>query len=107
MSSGRARVPVPGAVVGVVIALCAILLLKWLAIVALVGWGLTLLLREAWRRHRGQTPPALDTGLDLLLPAPRPEAVAAPSEDCTWCGLVGGHRDLRGRLVRPRHAHTG
>ena len=95
MSSGRARVPVPGAVVGVVIALCAILLLKWLAIVALVGWGLTLFVREAWRRHRGTAPPALDAGLDLLLPEPRAEAVAvpaAPSEDCTWCGLAGGHR---------------
>ncbi|WP_018334229.1 hypothetical protein [Actinomycetospora chiangmaiensis] len=113
MSSGRVRVPVPGAVVGVVIALCAVLLLKWLAIVALVGWGLTLFVREAWRRHRGSAPPVLDAGLDLLLPAPRAEAVTAgpavsavPSEDCTWCGLVGGHRDLRGRLVRPRHAHV-
>lgn len=109
MSSGRVRVPVPGAVVGVVIALCAVLLLKWLAIVALVGWGLTLLVREAWRRHRGETPPALDAGLDLLLPAPREEAPVvpvAPDEDCTWCGLAGGHRDLRGRLVRPRHAHA-
>ncbi|MCD2190188.1 hypothetical protein [Actinomycetospora soli] len=107
MSSGRVRVPVPGAVVGVVIALCAVLLLKWLAIVALVGWGLTLLVRWAWRRHRGTPAPPLDAGLDLLLPAPRAEQGPAPaSEDCTWCGLVGGHRDLRGRLVRPRHAHA-
>lgn len=107
MSTGRVRVPVPGAVVGVVIALCAVLLLKWLAIVALVGWGLTLLVRWAWRRHRGAPVAPLDAGLDLLLPAPREEpAPRAESEDCTWCGLVGGHRDLRGRLVRPRHAHV-
>ncbi|WP_433800200.1 hypothetical protein [Actinomycetospora sp. CA-084318] len=110
MSSGRVRVPVPGAVVGVVIALCAVLLLKWLAIVALVGWGLTLLVRWAWRRQRGVAAPPLDAGLDLLLPAPREEPApvvgSAASEDCTWCGLVGGHRDLRGRLVRPRHAHV-
>jgi hypothetical protein len=106
VSPGRVRVPVPGAVVGVVIALCAVLLLKWLAIVALVGWGLTLAVRWAWRRHRGQAPPAFDAGLDLLVPAPRPAAVDVPSEDCTWCGLAGGHRDLRGRLVRPRHAHV-
>ncbi|MDL5155709.1 hypothetical protein [Actinomycetospora termitidis] len=108
MSSGRARIPVPGGVIGVVIALCAVLLLKWLAIVALVVCGLTLLARWAWRRHRGSVAgiaPATtsaDAGLDLVLPAPRPHA----ADDCTWCGLVGGHRDLRGRPVRPRHAHA-
>jgi hypothetical protein len=106
VSTGRVRVPVPGAVVGVVIALCAVLLLKWLAIVALVGWGAALLVRWAWRRHRGEAAPVLDAGLDVLLPAPRAEAPVLPDEDCTWCGLVGGHRDLRGRLVRPRHAHA-
>ena len=37
------------------------------------------------------------------VPAPRP----APSpDDCTWCGLAGGHRDVRGRLLRPRYVHT-
>ncbi|MEJ2868928.1 hypothetical protein WCD74_14240 [Actinomycetospora sp. OC33-EN08] len=110
MSSGRARIPVPGGVIGVVIALCAVLLLKWLAIVALVVCGLTLLARWGWRRRRAGAGPVVgtpgltgDVGLELLVPVPRP----APVDDCTWCGLAGGHRDLRGRPVRPRHAHVG
>lgn len=87
------------------IALCAVLLLKWLAVVALIACGLALTVRWVWRRHhpgasRFRQGPD-DAGLDLLLPAPR-EA----GDDCSWCGLRGGHRDVRGRLVRPRHAHA-
>jgi hypothetical protein len=102
--------------VGIVIALCAVLLLKWLAVVALVAWGATLLGRGLWRRRYRPlmlelepAPTIPDHGLDLLLPAPRPVSSAsggAHGEDCSWCGLAGGHQDLRGRPVRPRHAHA-
>jgi hypothetical protein len=103
--------------VGIVIALCAVLLLKWLAVVALIAWGVTVLARWLWRRHRrpltldDETAAAPDHGLDVLLPAPRPDAAGNPAagpdgEDCSWCGLGGGHRDLRGRPVRPRLAHA-
>ena len=81
---------------GIVIALCAVLLLKWLAVVALVVGGLVVLARWSWRRHRP------------LPPEPTAVTVAAPRRaepDCTWCGLAGGHRDGSGRPVRPRHAH--
>ncbi len=97
MSSSPLRVPVPSAPVGIVIALCAVLLLKWLAVVALVVGGLVVLARWLWRRHR----PALAA-------APAPVTVPAPRSaepDCSWCGLAGGHVDLRGRPVRPRHFH--
>ena len=82
------RVPVPSAPVGIVIALCAVLLLKWLAVVALIVGGLVVLTRWLWRRHRP------------LVPPPR-----SGEPDCSWCGLAGGHRDWSGRPVRPRHAH--
>ncbi len=101
----------------VVIALCAVLLLKWLAVVALIAWGATLVARWLWRRrYRPLTlelepaPTVPDLGLDLLLPAPRPVSAGpvqdGQGEDCSWCGLAGGHLDLRGRPVRPRHAHA-
>lgn len=95
---------------GTVIALCAVLLLKWLAVVALIAWGVTVLVRWLWRRrYRPLTPdagtaPAPDHGLGPVLPAPRPDEARAG--DCSWCGLAGGHRDLRGRPVRPRLAHA-
>jgi hypothetical protein len=82
--------------VGIVIALCAVLLLKWLAVVALVVGGLVVLARWFWRRHRPLAPePAAVT-----LPAPR-----YGEPDCTWCGLAGGHHDGLGRPLRPRHVH--
>jgi len=90
------RVPVPSAPVGIVIALCAVLLLKWLADVALVVGGLVVLARGLWRRHRPLAPePAAVT-----LPAPR-----GAEPDCGWCGLAGGHHDGFGRPVRPRYYH--
>jgi hypothetical protein len=90
------RVPVPSAPVGIVIALCAVLLLKWLAVVALVGGGLVVLARWLWRRHRPLGPePAVVTA-----PAPR-----SSEPDCSWCGLAGGHHDGYGRALRPRHVH--
>jgi hypothetical protein len=100
--------------VGIVIALCAVLLLKWLAVVALIACGATVLARWLWRRRYRpltldvETAPAVvgDHGLDLVLPAPRPDAAGSDGEDCSWCGLEGGHRDLRGRPVRPRLAHA-
>lgn len=104
VSPGSVRVPVPGAVAGTVIALCAVLLLKWLAVVALIACGLALTVRWLWRRHHpagSVTAGPDDAGLELVLPAPRENG-----DDCSWCGLRGGHRDLRGRLVRPRHAHA-
>ena len=99
MTSRPLRVPVPSAPVGIVIALCAVLLLKWLAVVALIVGGLVVLARWLWRRRRPLAPaPAADA--ILTLPAPRGGA-----PDCSWCGLAGGHRDWSGRPVRPRHAH--
>ncbi len=91
---------------GTVIALCAVLLLKWLAVVALVVTGLVVLARGLWRRRyrplalemEPAAPRAPEPG---LVPVPRPAA----DPDCSWCGLAGGHHDLLGRPVRPRHAH--
>lgn len=106
VSPGSVRVPVPSAVAGTVIALCAVLLLKWLAVVALIACGLALMVRWLWRRRHPATSGSTaavpdDAGIALLLPAPR-----EGGDDCSWCGLSGGHRDVRGRLVRPRHAHA-
>jgi hypothetical protein len=90
-------------VVGVIVALCAVLLLKWLALVALVAIGLFAFVRWA----RGERPvPVVEREIEVHadpVPAPRP---APSADDCTWCGLAGGHRDVRGRLLRPRHVHT-
>jgi cobalamin synthase len=93
--------------VGTVIALCAVLLLKWLAVVALVAGGLVVLARWLWRRRyvplalglEPAAPREAEHGL-VRLPAPRPEG-----PDCTWCGLAGGHHDALGRELRPRYAH--
>jgi hypothetical protein len=94
------RVPVPSAPVGIVIALCAVLLLKWLAVVALIVGGLVVLTRWLWRRHRPLVPRPAANEAPLTVPAPRSGEL-----DCSWCGLAGGHRDWSGRPVRPRHAH--
>ncbi|MDD7966749.1 hypothetical protein [Actinomycetospora lemnae] len=103
-------------VVGLLIAFCAVLLAKWLAVVALAALLLLVVLRLALRRVRrgvrarraGADEPAV---VALPTVAERPAAVPAPvtrvpGPTCSWCGLVGGHHDLRGRPVRPRHAHA-
>lgn len=103
----RVRAPLAPAsiVVGLLIALCALLLLKWLAVVALAALALGALV---WWARRDPTRPA------PLAPSPEPAwepepAPVAPrvatDDDCSWCGLPGGHRDLYGHLVRPRHVH--
>jgi len=105
---------VPSAVVGLVIALCALLLLKWLAVVALVVVSAALLGRWVWRRHRAPEPtrgrgddPGADVPVaDPVLPRRRVEAPRAPADDCSWCGLSGGHWAPDGARLRPRHAHT-
>jgi hypothetical protein len=79
-----------------VAAFCALLLAKWLALAALVALAIFLGLRQVLvgllRARRG--------------PADEDEtAENPPDEDCTWCGLAGGHHDSLGRPVRPRHAH--
>lgn len=84
---------------GTVTALCAVLLLKWLAVVALVAGGLVVLARWLWRRR--YRPLALE-----LEPAASREPGPAPADpDCSWCGLAGGHHDALGRTLRPRYAH--
>ena len=131
---GDARVTT--AVVGLLIAFCAVLLAKWLAVVALAALLLAVVLRLALRRgvaaFRGRRAPAADVAdpADPLLPVtdpaihrvvggafdrafaagPRRPAGVVPvttmGPPCSWCGLVGGHRDVEGRPVRPRHAHA-
>lgn len=99
------------AIVGLLIAFCAVLLAKWLAVVALAGLLLVVVLRFALlrvvRSVRGRRAPA---GLAVVAPdrgpVTGPQRVVVPMPDCSWCGLVGGHRDLRGQPVRPRHAHA-
>lgn len=101
-------------VVGLLIAFCALLLLKWLAVVALVALGLAALV---WWARRDPTAPrrpsprrAIAAGHDgsgFRGPVEPPRVFPAGSgvDDCTWCGLPGGHRDLKGRPTRPRHVH--
>jgi hypothetical protein len=95
------------AIVGLVVAFCALLLFKWLALVALAAVVLVGALRFAVRRavravrarraRRRQEPAE-------AVPAAVIAMTVAP--DCSWCGLHGGHRDVQGRPVRPRHAHA-
>jgi len=96
--------PVPGRALttstvaaALVAAFCALLLAKWLAIAAVAAFALFLGVRRLvvglLRARRG---PAEEDHH----PAEDPH-----DEDCTWCGLVGGHHDSLGRPVRPRHAH--
>ena len=119
-------------VIAVVVAFCAVLLLKWLALVAVAAVVLFVFVRWArggWDGDGAAVDPAAEqvgdgqvgvgqvgdgrpaparshrlpyTVDDVEVPTPRPSA----HDDCTWCGLRGGHRDDRGRLVRPRHAHA-
>lgn len=92
-SAGAAteRAPVAPAtlVATLLIALCALLLLKWIAVVALVALGLGALV---WWARRGPT-------------ASAPVPAVHYRDDCSWCGRAGGHRDGSGRLRRPRHVH--
>ncbi|MFC5141889.1 hypothetical protein ACFPK1_26895 [Actinomycetospora rhizophila] len=135
-------------IVGLLIAFCALLLAKWLAVVAIAALVLLAVLRFALRRivravrarrearasaavpttdGAGSSTgsgavPAAGSGAGTARPrsrqvtgragrvgrgtggsAPSP-AVAGPP--CSWCGLAGGHLDLHGRPVRPRHAHA-
>jgi Zn-dependent protease with chaperone function len=95
------------AIVGLVVAFCALLLVKWLALVALAALVLVGALRFAVRRTvravRARRAARADGAPDAV-PAAVIAMTAAP--DCSWCGLHGGHRDLHGRPVRPRHAHA-
>lgn len=99
------------AIVGLLIAFCAVLLAKWLAVVALAGLLLVVVLRFAFRRAarsvRARRAPAL-ASVEQPVPGPvtGPHKVVVPMPDCSWCGLVGGHRDFHGEPVRPRHAHA-
>jgi len=99
------------AVVGLLIALCALLLVKWLALLALASVALLALLRFALRRavrairaRRSARDPGVPTHPGAAPSAAVLAMTTAP--DCSWCGLRGGHVDMRGRPVRPRHAHA-
>ncbi|GAA4772472.1 hypothetical protein GCM10023200_01000 [Actinomycetospora chlora] len=95
------------AIVGLVVAFCALLLFKWLALVALAAVVLAGALRFAVRRTlravRARRAPRSAEPAEAV-PAAVIAMTVAP--DCSWCGLHGGHRDHRGRPVRPRHAHA-
>ncbi|WP_165825915.1 hypothetical protein [Actinomycetospora cinnamomea] len=110
-------------IVGLLIAFCALLLAKWLALVAFAALLLALVLRFAVRRvvravrsRRAPVEPVSDTALDRAggaaldragdRRAPVVPVTARTGAPCSWCGLVGGHHDLAGRPVRPRHAHA-
>lgn len=107
-STERARTPLAPAsiVVGLLIAFCALLLLKWLAVVALAAAGIALAVWWARRDPTAVRPSvvAAPAVAEALLVAPVASRVAT-EDDCSWCGLPGGHRDLHGFLVRPRHVH--
>ncbi|MDD7940847.1 hypothetical protein PHK61_20705 [Actinomycetospora lutea] len=142
---GGARVTTT--IVGLLIAFCALLLAKWLAVVAIAAVVLLALLRfvllrlvRAVRARREARTPAAALEASPSTPggsaagsslrsvagsAAHGDARAIPGRaarglsgasaavshadagPCSWCGLVGGHLDLRGRPVRPRHAHAG
>jgi hypothetical protein len=111
---GDARVTT--AIVGLLIAFCALLLFKWLALVALAALMFVAVLRFALHRVvravRGRRAARADpgpAGATSVVPsgfATAPVLPLVPAPDCSWCGLLGGHRDLRGHPVRPRHAHA-
>jgi hypothetical protein len=106
----RVRAPLAPAsiVVGLLTALCALLLLKWLAVVALAALALGALVWWARRDPTRPAPTVRRREVDpepAWEPEPAPVARVATDDDCSWCGLPGGHRDLHGRLVRPRHVH--
>ena len=120
MGSSLVRVtPEPGdrrpatVVVGLIGALCALLLLKWLALVAILALVVAGGVRWAWGRPvlpRPRIPaPAALPSVASRSAAPvggpsRPADAAGP--DCSWCGRPGGHLGRDGEPIRPRHAHA-
>lgn len=104
----RAPWRLPGVVSALVVALCALLLLKWLAVAGLVALAVALLVRWMWRGgfHAVRFEEVAEQA-EQGAPAPAPTMRREPSlDDCSWCGHPGGHRDVAGRLVRPRHVHA-
>ena len=118
MTSNLVRVtPEPGdrrpatVVVGLIGALCALLLLKWLALVAILALVVVAGVRWAWGRPvvPRPGPSALRRALvPRLAPAAGGPVRAGdvPGEDCSWCGRPGGHLGRDGERIRPRHAHA-
>lgn len=96
-----ARSPAPSTVLaGLVVAFCAVLMAKWLAIAALGALALYLVVHRLVVRGRGgPLLPAAFLAEDRGLLGPG-------ADDCSWCGLAGGHRDPLGRPLRPRLAHV-
>ncbi|MEJ2862335.1 hypothetical protein [Actinomycetospora flava] len=107
-------------IVGLLIAFCAVLLAKWLAVVAIAAFVLLAVLRFALRRvvraararraaraASAVAPPAATGPVSRTASAAPAVSSALPGRACSWCGLAGGHHDLHGRPVRPRHAHAG
>ncbi|WP_285657246.1 hypothetical protein [Actinomycetospora sp. NBRC 106375] len=96
------------AVVGLLIAFCAVLLFKWLALVAVAAVVVIGVLRFAVRRllRAIRARRTAGEGAPAAAADPAPVVVLASGPPCSWCGLVGGHHDLHGRPVRPRHAHA-
>ena len=97
---------------GVGVALCALLLLRWLALVALASLVVIALVR--WARGLPVLPPRgwrqrVLTALRSAGPA-RPVTTTSPThpeaDACSWCGRPGGHLGRDGERIRPRHAHA-
>lgn len=82
-----------------VAAFCALMLVKWMALAALVALALFAALRwlvvRLLRARRGPQAIEVEDG----------GAAPAGAADCSWCGRTGGHLDPLGRPLRPRHAH--